>query len=197
MIIILRGTNGAGKSWLMRRVMDRLPESSQILTLTNLKGKLVKGGSRHDNVTILGDYKRACGGCDEYKWKGASNDLEDLIKKELTIGQRVILEGVIVSTWGLPRMQRLNTYCRVVPILLDTSLEECIRSVRNRRLEIGRNPEFNPKNLTGKYETLRASIEKQRKLGIAHEVLSRDDAYRRVLELLEIDNDNDSCVSPE
>jgi hypothetical protein len=105
-------------------------------------------------------------------------------------GRRVVLEGLLVGTWGVPRLGRLVTYGLTL-IHLSTPVEECVASVLKRRTEraaaAGKELKpFNPDNTVGKHAGLLSVLPLRRAAGIPVELLSREEAMTRTLELLEL-----------
>lgn len=184
MIVFVTGTNGAGKTTLMRRIMELLPgEATDITNTEKPMGKAWPG------ISVIGRYKGACGGCDRLSWKGASDDMEQLVAEEARRGQHVLLEGLIVSNWGIDRIRRLNEEFGVVCVHLDVPLEKCIDSVNDRRktkaLETGK--EFKPTpthNISGKFRTLVNNNRRRKELGIPVVERDREAAFAYVKELL-------------
>lgn len=182
MIFLIAGTNGAGKTTAVRRILESL---STPIETTDLYTVHEDRNGQH--WAILGTYSgSACGGCDKFSWKGAANDLENTLVALAEHDTHAILEGSIVSTWGRDRLARLIPYGLQV-LQLDTPVEECERRVNARRLE-KKGPEkytpVNPKNLISKYEGLLSILPKRRDLGIPVDILSQDDAVARVTNLM-------------
>jgi energy-coupling factor transporter ATP-binding protein EcfA2 len=176
MIIIVAGTNGSGKTTLMRRVIEQLGEPRH-------QDKMVMDW---DEVTIIGKYDGpACGGCDGYSWKGAADDLEKLAVIHHNLGKTVLLEGVIVSTWGMPRLARMQEL-GLVYVLLDTPAETCEDSVNERRkIRMGEKyTPVNPDNLLSKHRGLLGGVDKKRAVGMDVRVFDRESAFAEVKELL-------------
>lgn len=178
MIVIVAGTNGSGKTTLARRILELLPEP-------NSQDKMMM---EWDDIAIIGKYNGpACGGCDGFSWKGAADDIEAIAVQAIEAGKAVLLEGVIVSTWGKARLQRLIEHGLVI-VQLSTPVEICEASVNDRRkirMEEKYTP-VKPDNLYGKHRGLLNGIEKKREMGIDIRVLGREDAFQEVKELLEL-----------
>jgi hypothetical protein len=184
-IALLSGTSGSGKTYIVEQIMRELgPEQSTVALGPRSKpGALVWPG-----VTIMGKYGPACGGCDALSWKGASDDIERVVVSEVERGQKVILEGLLVGTWGVPRLTRLVPHGLTV-IQLATSPEDCVAAVLARRAERARElgkelKELDPSNTLGKHHGLLSVLPRRREAGINVELLSRDAALARVRELL-------------
>lgn len=196
MIILIAGTNGAGKTHLMRRILAKLPEKPDLLTEVKVDGKsgpkmkrIASTWLAPYDITILGKYDGpTCGGCDCYSWKGASDDLERVVTEEVKAGRRVLLEGLIVATWGQDRMKRLKDLGLVV-VQLSTPLEACLDAVNGRRktraeAEGKEYTPVNPDNPSSKHRFLEKVAPVRRGLGVPVNELDRESAYRYVVEAL-------------
>jgi len=176
MIIIIAGTNGSGKTTLMRRVIDVMGDPIH-------QDKMVM---EWDSAAIIGKYDGPnCGGCDGFSWKGAADDIESLVNEYDTAGKHVLLEGVIVSTWGMARLKRLAERGLVV-LHLTTPVEVCEASVNERRkARMGEKyTPVKPDNLYSKHGGLERGVEKRRAEGIDVRRFDRDGAFVEVQGIL-------------
>lgn len=188
MIIILRGTSGSGKTYIVQQVIKALGPHDETVTL-GPKAKL--GGYKWNaqRVAVVGRYETACGGCDAFSWPGAADEVAELAQQLETQGYAVILEGLIVSAWATARLTSLGPDLHTIH--LTTSLEDCLRAVNTRRAErfaAKGQPAtpVNPENTTRKHAGLFGCTRRQREFGMAVEELDRDAARSRVFELLKI-----------
>ena len=149
-IISLRDTHGAGKSTIVRNLLEandarpihvdgaRRPEAYQL----SIAGQ---------TYYVIGPYLTECGGCDAVR---PYELIAELIKKYSQRGH-VVFEGAVISSyWGaigalLERWKR-----NAIIAFLDTSVEESIRRVQERRTQRGDDRVFNPKNLIQKHEAI-------------------------------------------
>lgn len=178
MIVIVAGTNGSGKTTLMRRVIDVLGEPQQ-------QDKMFM---EWDNVVIVGKYDGPhCGGCDGFSWKGAADDIEALVTSYQELGKHVLLEGVIVSTWGMARLKRLAERGLVV-IHLTTPVDVCEASVNERRkVRMGEKyTPVKPDNLRSKHAGLERGVEKRRAEGIDVRRFDREAAFAEIRGMLQL-----------
>ena len=190
-IINIRGTSGSGKTFLVREVMRRAEVQSNCtpLLLTGfhpVSGRDILLGYDYprSKISVIGNYGPDCGGCDKFSWKGAADWVQMQVVGAAGSGQRVIFEGLMVSSWSLPRFQALEKVAPVKVIVLSTPLEECLEAIRQRRLSKGNTAELNPESTTGKYKSILSMGYKHRAAGLDVEFLSRGEALVRVCELL-------------
>jgi thymidylate kinase len=123
-IVSLRGTNGAGKSTIVRRIMDDF-RSREEINVPNRRKPL--GYILDKRVFVPGHYEIANGGVDTL------NDIDsayDLIRTYFQAGLSVLYEGKNMSD-GVSRL-RFFPPDQVVIIVVDTPVMSCIRSVRER-----------------------------------------------------------------
>ena len=188
MIIILRGTSGSGKSYIVYQAIAALGPHDETFTLgpKNKLGGYLWHGPR---VAVVGRYETACGGCDAFSWPGAADEIAARCRELETAGYRVILEGLLVSEWGVKRLAALGQDLAVVH--LKTDLKDCLHAVQDRRDARAKakgteaSP-LNPNNTTRKYNAFISNTRRQRAYGIKIEELDRDAARERVFELLEL-----------
>lgn len=135
-VISIRGSNGAGKTWVARKVMDRAEQDfKKKVNATN--GVLI---NVYKNFVILGSYDRVCGGCDTIK---TPQMVWDAVV-ECAQFSNVIYEGVIVGNVYEPTIllhHRLKEFdARLVPVCLNTPFEICVDNVNARRAAEGKPP---------------------------------------------------------
>lgn len=132
LILSLRGTNGSGKSTVIRALMaqctpkpiygllgPRLPEA-YLLDLPKCK----------QDVFLLGPYITDCGGCDRIL---PYDNIPELIKKYAARGH-VLFEGIIVtSVYGQVGTLMEQWKKNSIFLFLDTVLEECLHRIESRR----------------------------------------------------------------
>ena len=187
MIIMLRGTSGSGKSYIAFRVMDALGDPDDYI---NFGPRNRRGGYIwNDHLTLIGRYETACGGCDGFSWPGCAGEIEALVQLHALSTPHVLLEGLMVSSWGGDRLRRLGPDLTVIH--LSTFLEDCLAAVNARRAArsaaLGKDlGPVNPFNTTKKYEGLLTASAKHRREGIRVETLDRTAALARTFELLGI-----------
>jgi ABC-type dipeptide/oligopeptide/nickel transport system ATPase component len=205
-VVNIRGTSGSGKSTVVTKIMHLVAGiarekayvggDSFIFLPSNIarNGSEVQVGSTCllPRLFIAGRYATACGGCDGLSWKGAADDICNLVKEQALVSP-VLFEGLMVSSWGTPRLINLCSDLggQLTIIQLTTSLEECVASVNARRLErwrsagkTGEPPPLDPANTAAKHRGTLKSCEKLEAAGVPVLYLSREEAFRRTAELL-------------
>jgi hypothetical protein len=187
MIVLLSGTSGSGKTYIVEQLIRDLGPHDETFTIGP---KAQQGGYiwRTRGVTIMGEYTSACGGCDRISYKGGSDDIERIVFEQRALDRKVVLEGLLVATWGVARLTRL-VWGGLVLIQLTTPVEDCIKAVIKRReqraREAGREPTpLDPTNTATKYRGLRTVLQRRRAAGIPVEELDRAAALKRVRELI-------------
>lgn len=177
MVISLRGTNGAGKSTIVRAIMAEWESLMRIKVhwRRNPLGYLMTNGERQ--LFVPGHYEIANGGIDTLP------DLDsayDLIRQNAHARNDVLYEGKNMSDSSGRLIALSSTIGRenVHVIVIDIDVEECIRAVRERGHRI-------------KEETIRAihrrtikQIGEFREVGIETHHLDRAAALEKVRSLL-------------
>ncbi len=187
MIVLLSGTSGSGKTFIVEQLLKALGPHDETLCIGPKKQQ---GGYvwRARGVTIMGEYTAACGGCDRISYKGGADDIEYEVIEQYRKGQRVVLEGLLVGTWGVARMGRMVP-AGLINIHLSTPVETCVAAVEKRRAERARKAgkevtPLNPANTIGKHRGLLSVLPLRRRAGVPVELLDRDAALARVRELV-------------
>jgi hypothetical protein len=135
-VLSIRGSNGAGKTWVARRIMDRAEaDFKKKVTLDN--GVFV---NVYNKFVILGSYDRVCGGCDTIK---TPQQVWDAVVYCANF-TNVIYEGVIVGNVYEPTIilsKRLEEIgATLIPICLNTPFDQCVENVNKRRAAEGKPP---------------------------------------------------------
>ncbi len=171
MIINIRGTNGSGKTHLVKRLiasheMDDVVEDGKII------GHLLNG-----KLYVVGMYTKhgAHGGADTIK---TSDEICRRIREFSKYGN-VIFEGVIVSTV----YQRWADLSEEIDqawlwLCLNTSLEQCHNNISYRNFCMS----YNKKLVDEKYKTVLRTAERAEEAGKWVLPLSNDDAFNRIEE---------------
>ena len=182
MIISIRGTNGSGKSTIIRTLLKehkhkpiygvlgpRMPEAYE-----------VKVPRSKAPVYVLGPYVTSSGGCDSVQ---PYELIIELIEKYGAKGH-VVFEGVIVtSVYGRVGILLEKWGMSAVFMFLDTTLETCLERIEARR---GRPRDARLiKNVTAKYNTamrIKQKVTEEKKMQVA--TVSSDTGLDFLLKLL-------------
>jgi hypothetical protein len=181
-IISVRGASGAGKSHLVRTVFAKYATGGSVLLEypPNPRRRQLQYGAIHmrgdARLFVPGHYKIANGGVDTI---GDLDMAYDLIAKHHAIGCDVLYEGMNMTD-GPKRLvelkQRDGWDCRVV--LLDTSFDECVASVRERGHSISE------KSIRKVYDKSYRDYERFLRAGLRCGVFTRAAAEREVMRWL-------------
>lgn len=183
MIINIRSTNGGGKSTVVRSVLERFPHKPIYGILGPKKPEAYQLAlSKQKFLYLLGPYHTPAGGADCIQ---PYENIPVLVEKYAAKGH-VLFEGVLISkskgTVGICLEQWGK---QAVLLFLDTSLEECIRSVEQRRTDRDDGRKFNPKNLTEAFKAVQRVRKTLLNEGILRIVdVSRESASQVILKLL-------------
>ncbi len=184
MLISIRATNGAGKSFLVKSILDQgnAQPIFGLLGPRRCEAYKCKLKDIKEPVYVLGPYHVASGGCDRIQ---PYEMIMTLIEKYAAKGH-VLFEGVFVSS-SYGQVGRLMEHWgqEAVMAFLSTSLEDCLKNVQKRRDARADVREFNPKNATSKYHSIVKSREKILAEGKVRVVdLDPNKGVETVLELL-------------
>lgn len=180
-IIQLRGTSGAGKSTIVKSLIElatwKTPHFVEKRKQPLYYDLTFATGAK---LVVLGHYEIACGGCDTI----SGFDLIFNMVRQHADESNVLFEGVLLNDDYL----RTKALGSVDVIFLNTTLEECLASVNARRATRGVTEPVNPKNTTGRYNRCLKTFKKfQTDAPLARAYsLNRADALTKVKELLAI-----------
>ena len=162
-VLDIRGTNGSGKTWIMRQLLAKLPHEP-----LGKFGKHIGYGLAGD-IAIVGRYTETGGGCDGLK--GGVVEVERIVRKLHPQYRHLLLEGIMVSHL-YKRFHKLALDLGDYRFLfLNTPLKTCIGRVRARRWAKGNHKPFDPrKNLVKDYERTWHRV-RGRMLGAGHKVI--------------------------
>ncbi len=187
MIVNIRGTNGSGKTHIVRELLRKYP----VENVLDERGKIV-GHHLGKNVYVVGAYREetTCGGCDtiqELDGVKSQDRVCQYVEIVARLGFSVLFEGLIVSS-VLERYYTLagnlregfSNKARWVWAFMDTPPDVCIAQVLKRN---GGKP-FKTENLLAKVRVMERSIEKLKKRGEEVIMIDHRDGVRQVEELL-------------
>jgi hypothetical protein len=182
-ILNLRGTNGSGKSHIVREVMRRYQHRVPTWRQERRQptGYRLWNDGADKFLSIVGHYETACGGCDTYK---TLDDVFEYVRRMHDEGNDVLFEGIMVSgewrktaalhTAGLP--------LRV--IILHTPIDDCLAGIAARRAVAGKAGTLDPKRTIRRSREVESMAEYLRKAGVDVVGASRHTALEYILEVL-------------
>lgn len=207
--INIRGTGGSGKSTLAKRLMALYPAHANIMEagrkkpmatvhwvahlnggpsaqpgVTVGKGNRVTGTPR--GLLVPGHYETACGGCDTVK---TVDKVYELVRATtLGDGNNALYEGIMVQddvTRAVAFDQELKKVGgRLIVLSLNTDIEVCLSSIRERRAVAGNEKPLNEKNTRSRDKSQENSRHRLKQAGVQVLRLGREDGYQECARLL-------------
>jgi protein gp37/energy-coupling factor transporter ATP-binding protein EcfA2 len=174
LIINIRGTSGAGKTTLARKLMALYSQREpQFIAGRKRPAGFLLSGPGLRPLFVLGDYgEAACGGA----YTVADRDQAfDLLTQARDAGHDVLWEGVIYSD----EVARTVALCADRPNLivqLNTPLDICLARVQERRAARGDTRPLNPDNTERRINVIVHARERLTAAGIRVERLSAEEA---------------------
>ena len=184
-IINIRGTNGAGKTTVVRRIMDHLTYYKDYTTTNGVFTHLFTVPGLEKPVAFIGKYEGAVtGGVDRVK------NVRDVVEaaREIAPFADIVMEGLLLS--GLQQLTKdIADACvgsaQFHAFTLDTPKEKCIQQTMNRRALAGNEKPFDPgKSLLPKYRAVELAHAKMQTWGMDARLLTQRDALIQSLTLL-------------
>jgi uridine kinase len=196
MVINIRGTNGSGKTHVVRKLLKAYEGYVTRVTATfhtkyrgrdkKRKGKLVPYTLQHHKIDseigpiyVIGPYD-GFGGCDLIE---KQDEITDEVRKYSKKGH-VIFEGVIIST----TYQRWADLAKELKdfkfAFLDTPKDLCIKRVIKRRLKKGNTRKYNPENLILHLDSVNRTKQRARDAGLDVNTLRHKKPLTDLLRLL-------------
>lgn len=186
-IINIRGTGGAGKSTLVRRVMDcyasKYPNYAE--KRSRPLSYRLDNGRGVTPLYVPGHYETPTGGCDTLD---SLDQVFDLVTRANQLGFNVLYEGIMPAD-DVSRTVALSKTSRLTVILLTTTIEDCLASIRTRREEkaqtFGKEVKpLNEKNTRARHESHKRHIGRLMDSGVTCKRLDREMAFLHCRELL-------------
>lgn len=179
-VIAIRAGNGAGKSWCARKIMDATEKDFK------KKAKLSNGVliNVYSTYVVIGSYDRPTGGADTIS---KPQTVFDAVV-EAAQYSNVFFEGALVGTCWEPivllreRLEEIGA--EYIPICLDTSYEQCIDNINQRRALKGDGPLEKLSNIEISYKKHLSSAKKMHEAGWNPHWVSCDEAVKIALEKL-------------
>ncbi len=142
-VIDLRGTHGAGKSYVMHELLAMHPHEPIVKKKEHLGYYLPS-----IDTVIIGKYAAVTGGCDGIR---TPDEVVKRVKKFSKKYRYVLLEGILVSHTFKRYSKLANKIKDYRFLFLNTPLRTCISRVKKRRKAKGNTKPFDPKNLRKDY----------------------------------------------
>lgn len=183
-IINIRGTNGAGKTTVVRTLMSHLKFYKDFKTSNGVFMHLYKTPAG-ETVAFVGLYEGAVtGGVDRVR------NVRDIVEAcaEVIPHAHIVLEGLLLS--GLQQLTKdvadaCADHGEFHALTLDTPKEKCIQQTLSRRALAGNDKPFDPgKSLLPKYRAVELAHTKMKSWGMDARLVSQRDALITSMALL-------------
>lgn len=175
MIISLRGTSGAGKSHLARRIMSTYPRTKYEYTRGRQKPLYtVHSGNDCTPLAVLGHYLIKNGGVDTLPHLGDAY----LLANDLYLRYHVLMEGKNMSDGVNQAMKLIAQGLDVRVINITTDIVECFASVRARGHNIAE------RSIIRTHRKVTRDIKTFQEHGVKVFKGNRDECFEHVKELL-------------
>lgn len=201
-IINIRGTSGSGKSTLVHRYLAEHKHESLSTRLANWKSdKIVaykcfpeinealpeeKKWLNNAMTYVIGRYETQCGGCDALSYKGAHDDIQEMLEAAAAKGNAIFEGLTISSTYGRWLKTSAKFPGQFVWMFMNTPEEVCHQRILARNG--GKEPKRDAKGLADynrKYQGCITQAAKLEEMGERVVWVSSDDSgYQKLLELL-------------
>lgn len=169
MIVNIRGTNGSGKSTVVKTFLARRPYVEVFGVLGPRRPEAYKIRLTGKWLYVIGSYQTNTGGVDAMPL--SSTELVALLEKYRKLGH-VMFEGVVISTYYGAVGEWLEAHKEeALVVFLDTSEEVCLQSVRARTLN------SRTKNIASKIKSIENVRERMIGVGIPTKLLNRGNAF--------------------
>lgn len=181
MIVSIRGTHGAGKSVVVRRVKELY--TSVVPSFEEGRKQPTRyacSGGGLVPLTIMGHYETPAGGCDTIK---SMDKIFDPILAAASAGENVLFEGIVAQN-SIHRLLEVNEICPVDVVVLTTPLEMAIDAVEDRRIAKGNYDPLNPENTIREFKSVISSTKRLREFGVRVHELDRESAFQWVVAAL-------------
>ena len=176
-VFSIRGTNGSGKTYTARKVMEACESGFKVNTEMSNGVKV----SVYEQFVIIGSYARVCGGCDSVKtpqlvWDAVVEAAEH---------KNVIYEGVIVGNVWEPTVtlvERLKLIpAEFIPICLNTDFDQAVANMNKRRADAGKEPLEDNTNIMTNHKKNLSSARKLHAGGYNPRWVSSEEAVEIIL----------------
>lgn len=178
MILSIRGTSGSGKTHLARLLLRSpgiygppVPHHVERRKQPYFYIRPHLNGGR--DLVVLGHYESATGGVDTI----SGNDIPfELVREHYAKDRDVFMEGLLLSAEQHRTAKLHEDGLPVRLFYLNTSLEDCLQSVRDRRAARGNTSPLNPETTASRHRAIRTHPDRFRAKGLHVTVGTRQDA---------------------
>jgi len=178
-ILNIRGTNGSGKSTVVRQLMSHFGLEAEVAKPgTNL----VWAYQLRNGMYVLGRYETACGGADTVSsFAKIRTQVGILAQRGDVAFEGFLWSGIFKSSDEFAR----TTPHHVIFAMLDTPTDLCIQRVIERRRLVANSKPFNPENLLAKHRAVLRAQEQLRRAGHDVRVLPYEEPLETILRWFE------------
>lgn len=177
-ILNIRGTNGSGKSSVVRQLMEHFGVEADVAKPGT---KRVWAYQLRNRMYVLGRYETACGGADTVSsFAKIKQQVSILAGHGDVVFEGVLWSGVFKSSDEFAH----NSPHHVIFATLDTPAEVCIERVVARRKLAGNSKPFDPENLLAKHKSVVRAQEQLVKAGHDARILPHEEPLQTILRWL-------------
>ncbi len=176
-IFNIRGTNGSGKTTIVRKLIEECKTPIVKRDCYNPEGKKVGEWSKIGWNAVIGKYSTTCGGCDTIKTQA---DAKRLITIAASASKNVIFEGILISTIYQPWSDFAHEVGGMTWLYLDTPLETCLANIYKRN----GGKKINEELVINKYASIKRTAAKAAQDGHKVVVLNYENAFEQFKELI-------------
>lgn len=165
MILNVRGTSGSGKSTLAREVMTLYGGTRLHFKEEGRKrplGYVLRAPERRP-LAVIGSYESSCGGCDTIN---CYDRCFALARQSHGTGCDVLMEGLLLSEETQRTIRVHQDGIPIVVLHLTVDIEECIASVKARRLADGNEKPLNEANTRRRVAVIERAVAKLEAAGL-------------------------------
>lgn len=173
MIVNIRGTNGSGKSTIIKALLQRFPHMELFGALGPRRPEVYKVRVTGVWFYIVGPYQSLTGGIDAVPI--SSPQIVELLEKYRKLGH-VVFEGVVISTYhGAVGEWLVQHKDEARVVYLDTPLSVCLQGLEAR----GSVPR-GTKNVEAKIKMIERTRLRFEEAGVQTFVMRREDAFEKI-----------------
>ena len=187
----VNGTNGSGKSTVVKRVMEAyetIEPIRGILPFKSVTREIIIGylctAPNLRSLLVCGTYQSATGGLDRWSKAGTFPDVYRFIRKNLQLGLDVIGEGITHTGDRNWIGAMIKDGYDAIACNIHISLEECVDGVQSRRSEKQRDSLEDVHRLEEKFRTLHRSYGYYEQYNVPWVILTRDEMPVFILDQL-------------